>query len=75
MNQKINEFAEKCEGITICECGSTGFNYEKFATMIILECAEKSYRIAWDALVNDEPESVIPHHIHETLLEHFGIEE
>lgn len=38
MNQKIIEFAEQCEGMTKCECGSTGFNYEKFAELIIKEC-------------------------------------
>ena len=40
MNERIKELAEKCEGRTICECGETGFNYEKFAELIVRECAE-----------------------------------
>jgi len=38
MNERIKELAEKCEGRTICECGETGFNYEKFAELIVREC-------------------------------------
>lgn len=40
MTPKIQEFAEQCEGMTICECGSTGFDYEKFAQSIIQECID-----------------------------------
>ena len=38
MNERIKELAEKCEGRTICECGEIGFNYEKFAELIVREC-------------------------------------
>lgn len=39
MNERILELAEQCEGRTICDCGETGFNFEKFAELIINECA------------------------------------
>lgn len=38
MNERIQEFASQCEGSTICECGAAGFNYEKFAELIVMEC-------------------------------------
>jgi len=41
MNERIKELAEKCEGRTICECGEIGFNYEKFAELIVGECIKK----------------------------------
>lgn len=75
MNERIIEFAEQCEGITICECGSTGFNYEKFAMMIISECADIAYKTAWYDLTHSEPESMIPSHIYNTIKKHFGVKE
>jgi hypothetical protein len=38
MNERILELAEQCEGRTICDCGETGFNFEKFAELIVEEC-------------------------------------
>ena len=38
MNDHIEELAQQCEGMTICECGSTGFNHMKFAKLLIAEC-------------------------------------
>lgn len=40
-NERIKKFAEQCEGMTICECGSTGFDYEKFSKLIIEECVKE----------------------------------
>jgi len=40
MNERILELAGQCEGRTICECGEAGFNFEKFAELLIRECAE-----------------------------------
>jgi len=39
MNERIDDFASQCEGKTICDCGQSGFNYEKFAELIVRECA------------------------------------
>ena len=47
---------------------------EKFAELIVRECADISYKIAWDDLVRGESESVIPLHIYNSLNEHFGVE-
>jgi hypothetical protein len=38
MNERIRELADQCEGRTICECGEVGFNFEKFAELIVREC-------------------------------------
>jgi hypothetical protein len=40
MNELIRKFAEQSEGDTICECGSTGFDYKKFAELIVRECCD-----------------------------------
>ncbi len=42
MNERIREFADQCEGRTICECGEVGFNFEKFAELLVRECADIS---------------------------------
>ena len=39
MNERILELAGRCEGRTICECGEAGFNFKKFAELLIRECA------------------------------------
>jgi hypothetical protein len=41
MNERILELADQCEGRTICDCGETGFNFEKFAELIVKECCQK----------------------------------
>jgi hypothetical protein len=50
MNERIWELADQCEGQTICECGEAGFNFEKFAELIIKECIKESM----DEIVSDE---------------------
>jgi hypothetical protein len=66
MNERIRELSEQCEGMTICECGSTGFNYEKFAELIVRECAD----IVADAVDHREPASTYV----SKIKEHFGVE-
>ena len=41
MNERIREFADQCEGRTICECGEVGFNFEKFAELIVQDMHKK----------------------------------
>jgi hypothetical protein len=66
MNERILELADQCEGRTICDCGEIGFNFEKFAELIIKECIElNKQELAFNAF--------------ERMLnrykEHFGVEE
>ena len=48
MNERIEELANQCEGRTICDCGEAGFNYEKFAELIVQECASIVYKTCQD---------------------------
>jgi non-homologous end joining protein Ku len=48
---------------------------EKFAELIVRECADKAYKTAWDDLTHGYGQSVVPLHIHNDLLEHFGVKE
>lgn len=65
MNNRIEELAAQCEGRTICECGEVGFNYEKFAELIVGECcnimAEHAHR----------PAGVVKRNVKE----HFGVDQ
>ena len=66
MTERIDDFASQCEGKTICYCGQTGFNYEKFAELIVRECMG----VVEDAVNHREPASTYVSKIRE----HFGIE-
>jgi hypothetical protein len=73
MNERVQELADQCEGRTICECGEVGFNFEKFAELIIGEClsivndAERGgSNEVWDNAVK---------FIRRDIKEHFGVEE
>ena len=46
----------------------------KFAELIVKECADISYKIAWNDLVHGESGSVIPLHIYNSINEHFGVD-
>lgn len=51
------------------------FSPEKFAELIVRECADKAYKTAWDDLVHGHGQAVIPLHLYNTIKEHFGVEE
>lgn len=51
------------------------FDKEKFAQLIILECADIAYKTSWDDLVHGYGQAVIPIHLHNTIKEHFGVKE
>ena len=76
MNLRILELAEQCEGRTICDCGETGFNFEKFAELIVRECMTtilKESKWYWD---KDEFESSnAVQNAARRVKEHFGVEE
>ena len=46
----------------------------KFAELIIAECAGVAYKTSWDDLVHGYGQAVIPIHLHNTIKEHFGVE-
>jgi hypothetical protein len=50
-------------------------NITKFAELIVQECASVAYKTAWDDLTLDYGTGAIPLHIHNTIKEHFGVEE
>ena len=70
MNERIRELAEKCEGRTICECGEIGFNYEKFAELIVRECIE-----VCKSRVGNSDYTTGRMHCVSDIKEHFGVEE
>jgi hypothetical protein len=79
MNERIKEFRFKAAEYAneLKPLGVTKWNEirdAKFAELIVRECADISYKIAWDDLVLGEPESVIPLHIYNSIKEHFGVE-
>ena len=45
MNERIWELAGQCEGRTICECGEAGFNFEKFAELIVRDCLDIAFEV------------------------------
>jgi len=65
MNERIRELAEQCrfeiQGIN-CEVLGQGFDEERFAELIVRECAEVVYSRSGHATPQD-------------LYEHFGVEE
>ena len=86
MNERIRELSEQCEGMTICECGSTGFNYEKFAELIVRECIKESMEeIVSDDEIVMEKDSLIREYLkgnNQGIVDavvrfrnHFGVEE
>ena len=48
---------------------------EKFAELIVRECADIAYKTSWDDLVHGYGQAVIPLHLHNTIKQHFGVEE
>lgn len=48
---------------------------KRFAELIVKECAEIAYKTSWDDLVHGYGQAVIPLHLHNTIKQHFGVEE
>ena len=72
MNERIIQLAEQCEGATICECGSTGFDYEKFTKLIIKECLAQVDKV--DSMLVDDKEKTGVAWVGLAIAKHFGIE-
>ena len=48
---------------------------QKFAELIILECADIAYKTSRDDLVHDYGQEAIPLHLFNTIKHHFGVEQ
>lgn len=81
MNKRIKELIEKSTRVDVTEDRFGGTDYtsvfdkEKFAELIVGECAELAYKTSWDDLVHGYGQAVIPLHLHNTIKKHFGIKE
>ena len=75
MNELMWEIAEKA-----MDQGPNYHHYDpvflaEYTKLIVQECASVAYKTAWDDLTLDYGTGVIPLHIHNTIKEHFGVEE
>ena len=73
MNERIKELADQCEGRTICDCGEIGFNFEKFAELIVEECRYvmdcnkgSDQNPAWNQALSETSEKI---------KQHFGVDQ
>ena len=73
MNERIEEFAEDCKILGEKEFAGkvVGFNYKKFAELLVKECASIAYR---ESCYSD-PENVMGFDIAKKIEENFGVEE
>jgi hypothetical protein len=77
MNERIKSLLAKAHLDVMEDLGDIDSNHvaEKFAELIVKECADKAYKTAWDDLTLGYGIGVIPLHISNTIKEHFGVEE
>ena len=73
MNERIREFAEQCVGSRPYNT----FDYEKFAELIVRECAEISEQSQWSEAKGEYYEGFNEAMIYVSnkIKEHFGVEE
>jgi hypothetical protein len=80
MNERLQQLASKArikDHWSIDE-GRYLTNYldeQKFAELIVRECADIAYKTSWDDLVHGYGQAVIPLHLHNTIKQHFGVKE
>lgn len=74
MNERILELADQCEGRTICDCGEVGFNFEKFAELIALECADIALKSGNIANKNIAAK-IESERIYHKIKEYFGVDQ
>ena len=74
MNERIEQLAERCRRKFTCyECGESSFDHEKFAELIVLECANHC-----DLLLDHKISSEWSRGTHDcsrAIKKHFGVEE
>ena len=69
MNERIKELAREA-GLLAYNPEGPPTKLEKFAELIVRECADITYKAYWD-----NPETVRGIHIKEKIKQHFGVEE
>lgn len=74
MNEQIKEFIKQAGTDTSGKWMGVE-HAEKFAELIVKECAKIAYKTSWDDLVHGHGQAVIPLHLYNTIREHFGVEE
>jgi len=83
MNERIRLLAEQA-GIAVW--GDAVYMYnpkdtldstvmKKFAELIVRECADIAYKTSWNDLVHGYGQAVIPLHLHNTIKQHFGVDD
>jgi hypothetical protein len=83
MNERIKELAEQAGITTNLDTDYfekdinkwVDYYSEKFAELIVKECADIAYKTSWDALFYGYGQAVIPLHLYNTIKQHFGVEE
>lgn len=82
MNDRIKELWEKAATASAAYPSGQNNSWEtqvnfmdKFAELIVRECADIAYKTSWVDLVHGYGRAVIPLHLHNTIKEHFGVEE
>ena len=76
MNEQIKELLEQCQIETYGVNGELleiGIDAEKFAELIIQECAKKGFDIFDEE--PDAPASDLQFYVRDRILQHFGVEE
>ena len=81
MNERIEEFAKDCKILGEKEFAGkvVGFNYKKFAELIVREAAKEAKKYADKSIYSDDYEDCgiecMPRDMENYVLHHFGVDE
>jgi hypothetical protein len=79
MNERIKELAEQATTITMDPFGEyvleIDFDQEKFAELIVKECADTAYQSLYEDRVFDDVPANIRRNVMDAIKQHFGVEE
>jgi hypothetical protein len=71
MNERIKQLAEQCRGNPMTSEFEPLFDKEKFAELIVRQCAE----VGLDSVEDGDDLDAIMKRVHNNILTHFGVEE
>ena len=71
MNERMQNLVDHCYH----RYSEHNIDLEKFTDMIVLECARIGYKTVWNDGIKNEPPAVMPLHVYQEILHHFGVEE
>jgi hypothetical protein len=78
MNKRIWELADQCQeyrpGFDGQEDWYTVFNKQKFAELIVRECADTAYQSLYEDRVFDDVPANIRRNVMDAIKQHFGVE-